>query len=72
MGENMKKRAKLLYIGKEGYLVEHSIKALPEHYTSVIGINDRPLFVGDVGKNVSININSSPTSAGVYLQYRYK
>ncbi len=33
---------------------------------------DRPLFVGNEGENLNMNVNSSPTTAGIYLQYRYK
>jgi len=33
---------------------------------------DLPIFVGNVGEDLNMNVNSSPTNAGVYLQYRYK
>lgn len=33
---------------------------------------ERPLFVGNIGGDLNININSSPSAAGIYIQYRYK
>ena len=34
--------------------------------------SDRPLFAGNSGENLNMAVSSSPSVAGIYLQYRYK
>lgn len=33
---------------------------------------DRCLFAGNVGEDLNINVTPNPSTAGVYIQYRYR